>query len=316
MSRKLPPLISDLRSLLRRREHDAFLTALSAALNDENSPDRDVLRVMGGEGLSILVRSPDAASDQICLRYIDRLCAGDVDPAPGDLAAVTHVLLPRLAHCLDAVRTAEILRTLVGLAEKGADRERNTAHRLARAEQPPLQLRRYVQAIDFKLGDFAYSDALGLRQSVFKSPQERSFLRALSLRFPSLLAIPNYGLNQLFDSERLRKLVDTETWRFALRCVLDAVLVVPDEGDAVAAFELDSSYHDSPERQLRDQRKDELLRVIQIPLVRLRVSESASMTADEWYALLTDQVVDRISCGRRLTSRHAAVSLVPVHANR
>jgi hypothetical protein len=125
--------------------------------------------------------------------------------------------------------------------------------------EPVIEVRRVVSSTLMRFGDPNASDAMGIRRSVFRSSQERSFLKALSLRFPALLALPNYPLDQMIEFSRLRELVGKSTWAYAKNCRVDAVLVVPDEGDPVAAFELDSSYHDRPEiksprvRQLRSQ---------------------------------------------------------------
>ena len=89
------------------------------------------------------------------------------------------------------------------------------------------------------LGDGQFSDATGICRSVFRSQQERTFLRALSLRFPGLLALPNYPLDQIVALDRVGA-IDAETLRYGRNCRLDAVLIVPDEGDPVAVFELDT----------------------------------------------------------------------------
>lgn len=313
MSWGLPASFNHLRSLLGRREHDAFLSAVSSAFEAKPAAESDLLRALGGEGLALLLRSLDAASDESCVGYLELLQAGRIDVAPGDLRLVTQSLLPRLADGLSPDKLAEIHDALSKLAEAEKTQGTRPAPRaLMTPPTPPLQLRRVVQSIDFKLGAFPSSDAFGLKQSVFKSAQERTFFAALRLRYPGLFALPNYGLNQLFDWDRLRELVDLETWNYARQCVLDAVLIIPDEGDPVAAFELDSSWHDSPESVVRDEMKDDLLQLLQIPLVRLRVEDSTSMGVDEWYALLTDQVLDQISCGERIAARHVDVAIVPV----
>jgi len=108
-----------------------------------------------------------------------------------------------------------------------------------------------------------------------------------------LLALPNYPFDQIADLGRLRT-IDTKTLRYARLCRLDAILVIPDEGDPVAAFELDSRHHDSPEAARRDTMKNSLMEAARLPFFRLRADSLESMSVDEWYALLSDQVLPHI----------------------
>lgn len=89
------------------------------------------------------------------------------------------------------------------------------------------------------------------------------------------------------------------------------MLVVPDEGDPIAAFELDSDYHDASAAVRRDRMKNHLFKVIGVPFFRLRVESPESMSTDEWYALLTDEVAPVLDVGPRIRCRTAAYSLVP-----
>lgn len=176
-----------------------------------------------------------------------------------------------------------------------------------------IQLKRVIQILDMGFAAFSASDAVGIRRSVFRSQQERTFLQALALRFPALHAFPNYPLDQLADFDKLERLLDDETLQYGRHCRVDAVLVLPGEGDPVAAFELDSSLHDNPAQARRDRLRNRLFRVIQIPFFRLRAEDCASVGVDEWYALLTDGVADKIDCGRRIRSRSMNPMLVPTN---
>ena len=70
--------------------------------------------------------------------------------------------------------------------------------------------------------------------------------------------------------------------------------------------------HDDPVKARRDRLRNRLFRVIQIPLFRLRAEQSYSVGIDEWYALLTDEVVDKVDCGRRMRIRASHPTLIPV----
>lgn len=292
-----PLEIAALQRLLADREHHAFLDELLLALEDAAPAQRDFLQALGGDGLHILL-------------------AGD--PAPALLSAYAQLLLSGKIHA-----SAEVI---LGLHEKlptdgllalaqAAGRPAGSA-RASTSETypdlPPIQVRRVVQIIDMGIGTYTASDALGIRRSVFRSEQERTFLQALALRFPGLHAFPNYPLDQLADFDKLGNLLDHETIEYGRRCRVDAVLVVPGEGDPVAAFELDSRLHDEPAQARRDRLRNRLFRAIQIPFFRLRTEHCHSVGIDEWYALLTDEVAGKIDCGRRIRIRTSHPSLVPI----
>ncbi len=176
-----------------------------------------------------------------------------------------------------------------------------------------VQLKRVVQLSWFGVAGFEASDVFEIRRSVFRSPQERAFARALSLRFPGLVALPNYPLDQIANLDRLKAHVSVEAWKYGRMCRLDAVLVTPLEGDPIAAFELDSRGHDRPEAMLRDTHKANLLKAARIPLFRLRSDAPLETAVDEWYSVLTDEVMDKIDCGERIRVRDTHVSLVPIY---
>lgn len=176
-----------------------------------------------------------------------------------------------------------------------------------------VQLKRVVQLSWFGVAGFEASDAFEIRRSVFRSPQERAFTRALSLRFPGLVALPNYPLDQIANLDRLKAHVSPEAWRYGRMCRLDAVLVTPLEGDPIAAFELDSRNHDRPEAAQRDKHKSDLLIAARIPLFRLRSDAPLATAVDEWYSILTDEVLDKIDCGERVRVRETHASLVPIY---
>ena len=176
-----------------------------------------------------------------------------------------------------------------------------------------VQLKRVFQTSWFGLAGFEASDAFQIRTSVFRSRQERTFLRAASERFPGLRALPNYPVDQIIDLSRIKPLVSHEAWRSGKLLRLDTVLVTPIEGDPVAAFELDSAHHDDPDVKRRDAWKNELLVAARIPYFRLRSESPDSTTVDEWYSLLTDEVLDKISVGERLRVRDFHPTLVPMY---
>ena len=232
----------------------------------------------------------DAAEDPATLAwFVEQAKRGRIDTDPGLVGA---------------------LRRAQRALEQRGDRRR---HARAPASREVIQLKRVVQLSWFGIAGFEASDAFALRRSVFRSPQERTFARALSLRFPGLMALPNYPLDQIASLDRLRPLVSEETWRYGRLCRIDAVLVTPGEGDPIAAFELDSKAHDQEEHAKRDRRKVELLAAARIPLFRLHSEEPTATSVDEWYSILTDEVLDKVDCGERIRIRDWHSSLVPTY---
>ena len=176
-----------------------------------------------------------------------------------------------------------------------------------------FQLQRIVQMSWFGTAGFRASDAIEVRQSIFRSNQEKQFAQALALRLPGLQVLPNYPLDQVVNLDRLKAMVTPDALRYGKLCRLDALLVVPREGDPVAAFELDSRYHDQPHVKARDNMKNELLHAARIPLFRLRSEDPESTSVDEWFGLLTDEIVEKINVGTRIKIRDIHASLVPLH---
>lgn len=293
--------VQHLQHLIARRDHELFL----AAFENTAKPGGDFLKALGGEGLCLLLEEVASPSRDWSNRYARLLLDRSIEAPPA--------VIFRLATLLDSTALTDMAK------QEENKRDRTYGHGTARhvgapasatAKQAILQVKRVVQIMQMFLGDGQFSDATGICRSVFRSQQERTFLRALSLRFPGLLALPNYPLDQIAALERVG-VMDAKTLRYGRNCRLDAVLIVPDEGDPVAVFELDSRFHDLPENAERDAMKNNLIAATGLPFFRLRAESPESMTADEWYALLSDQVLPHLDLGGRIRCRQAAYSLIP-----
>lgn len=299
------PAIANLRSRLAIRDHEGFLDALVVALDNADHSQYDYLRALGGEGLYLLLHESE---QQNLLGIYSALLIERKIHAPANIVLSLNERTPSA----ELVRLAESLSRDVdnsGSTSRSSHRNISTE---GFEQGPRVQVKRFVQIMDMGFGTFAASDALGIKRSIFRSEQERTFLQAVSIRFPGLIALPNYPLDQVADFRKLEKLLDNETLRYGRICRVDALLVVPGEGDPVVAFELDSHLHDDPCREKNDRLKNRLFQVIQIPLFRIRVESSMSMGVDEWYALLTDEVLEKVDCGRRLRIRTPHATLIPV----
>jgi hypothetical protein len=288
------------------REHRAFLDELLMAQEDADASQVDYLKALGGDGLHLLLQETNPPADLLDA-YIDLVVARKVHASKEVLLLLNEQRpsgdLLTLA-LIETIEQAERRFAQNGTVSRGQNHDRDS--------EAALVVRRVVQISEYRLSNFRVSDALGIKRSVFRSEQERTFLQALSLRFPGLHAFPNYPLDQFADFHKLRDLVDSETLEYGKHCRVDAVLVVPGEGDPVAAFELDSALHDDPAAARKDRLRNRLFRAIQIPFFRLRAEQNCSVGIDEWYALLTEQVATKIDCGPHLRIRTAHRTLVPI----
>lgn len=215
-----PHRVVALQRLLARREHQAFLAELRLVMTDATPSQRDYLAALGGEGLHLLL--DDAPTPELLAAYSSLAIAGQIH-APLEALLALHEQLPSGDLAAFVARLKQPPRL---------NREQPSS-------KPTIQVKRVIQIVDMCYGSYTASDALGIKRSVFRSEQERTFLQALALRFPGLHAFPNYPLDQLADFGKLRNLLDDETLDYGKHCRVDAVLVVPGEGDPVAAFELD-----------------------------------------------------------------------------
>ena len=295
------PKTMRLRSLLAARDHDGFLEAFCKTTAAGWGRNDQYLKALGGEGLCLLFERGAKPSLEHATRYAELITDGLV-AVPSEFVDQLVVLLqPELPDLASNLRSS---------IQPSASSTGETNLAAQSPDRAVLKVRRVVQFMHMFLGDENQSDSLGVRRSIFRSQQERRFLRALTLRFPGLLALPNYPLDQIIDLNRIA-IDDARTQRYGRRCRLDAILVIPDEGDPVAAFELDSDLHDRIITTDRDVMKNRLLAATGLPFFRLRAESPQSMTTDEWYALLTDEVFPFLDPGRRIRCRDATYRLIP-----
>lgn len=249
-------LFGELQRLLIARNFMEFAGKIKPVLEDRATLNREVFLLLLKDAFDLL--GPDStqmeqeAIDQLYDRYSD-----EVDKLPG--TAMT-------------------------------EKPKVSAPRPDTLSSPVVQLRRVVQVTSYRHAGFEASDRFSMQRTVYRSPQERAFHRAVQARYPGMFALPNYPLASVANPDLLRLAAPRRVYAYAMRCVLDVLLVTPGEGDPIAAFELDSSFHDEPEAQMRDKMKDEVLQLMRIPLFRLRVEDPTTVTSDDWYAILSDQV--------------------------
>ena len=126
------------------------------------------------------------------------------------------------------------------------------------------------------------------------------------------MALPNYPLDQVADINRLKHQLDDEAWLYVKRCRPAAILVIPDEGDPIAAFDLGQDEIELAATRRFEQMQKCIFQAIGLPLFRFRAESPDSITTDEWYAILTDEVLPKLDTGFRLRKRSVIYGFVPV----
>jgi Protein of unknown function (DUF2726) len=279
-----------LRQHIVRPDFSLFREGFDTAAGSADQGDRRAqLRILGAEAFEVLLESSPFPDPDLLIWFARHYEAGNIEPTDRLLVLLTKYER-KMIQSAERARFADLA-----------------------GQTTIVQLKRVFQTSWFGLAGFEASDAFQIKTSVFRSRQERTFLRAVSERFPGLRALPNYPVDQIIDLNRIKARVSLEAWKSGRLLRLDTVLVTPIEGDPVAAFELDSVRHDDPEVKRRDAWKNELLVAAKIPYFRLRSESPDSTTVDEWFSLLTDEVLDKISVGERLRVRDFHPTLVPMY---
>ncbi len=122
--------------------------------------------------------------------------------------------------------------------------------------------------------------------SLFKSPQEAAFFRAVRDAFPTFTPYPNVALSSLIDFAAIRTRLSSEARAYFFKATVDCVVFdAHDDYRPAYFFELDSRHHDNPEQQARDARKDAIIAAAGHRLYRLR-PQGPDVNADTFRRLL------------------------------
>jgi KaiC/GvpD/RAD55 family RecA-like ATPase len=105
--------------------------------------------------------------------------------------------------------------------------------------------------------------------SIFKSPQEQEFHKAVIEVFPGFSVYPNVALNCLFDFKKIKQQLIREEKNYFFKGIVDCV-VFDEDNMPKYFFELDSSHHDIPEQQTKDTYKDNIFSKAGRKLYRIR----------------------------------------------
>lgn len=124
--------------------------------------------------------------------------------------------------------------------------------------------------------------AVNALRPLFKSRQEREFFHAARQVRPDLLAIPNAPLNVLLEYRWLKPCLSSDQQDYFFRATVDCVLFDPARDyRPVWFFELDSRWHDPPDRAERDRWKDFIFSMAGQRLLRIRADRPSQRRFEE-----------------------------------
>ena len=106
---------------------------------------------------------------------------------------------------------------------------------------------------------------------LFKSRQESEFFQALRQVYPRYDVYPNVALSCLIDFDAIQLELSSEERRYFFMGIVDCVVFDQFRSyRPLYFFELDSSYHDTPEQRTKDRYKERILALAGQKLYRIR----------------------------------------------
>lgn len=107
--------------------------------------------------------------------------------------------------------------------------------------------------------------------SLFKSNQEIDFFMGVREAFPMYVVYPNVALSCVINFEKIKDHLSQEERNFFFKGIIDCVVFDQCNSYKPTKFyELDSSYHDSPEQKQKDSYKDKILSLAGQKIYRVR----------------------------------------------
>jgi hypothetical protein len=105
---------------------------------------------------------------------------------------------------------------------------------------------------------------------IFNSQNEYRIYSVLTDLFPNQLVFPNMALQAIFAFDRMKALLDQETFGYYLKASVDFCVTSTTTYFPLVTFEVDSPYHDLEAQVVRDQKKDHIFAQGGVHLIRLR----------------------------------------------
>ena len=114
------------------------------------------------------------------------------------------------------------------------------------------------------------------RCTLFKSKQEKEFFEAVKDTFPMYLVYPNVALSSIVDFSLVKDRLSSTERAYFFQATVDTVVFDYHHElyQPKYFYELDSLYHDRPDRKLKDSHKDNILAAAGQKLYRVRRFDS------------------------------------------
>lgn len=119
------------------------------------------------------------------------------------------------------------------------------------------------------------------RRTLFKSPQEKEFFDAVRDVYPQFIVYPNVAISSIIEFDAVKEKLSNEERSYFFMAIVDCVvfdyhqLYLPKY-----FFELDSSYHDNPTQQKKDECKNNILSAAGQKLHRIRKTDGGQSRVD------------------------------------
>lgn len=127
--------------------------------------------------------------------------------------------------------------------------------------------------------------------SLFRSKQEIDFFMAVRYLFQNHIIYPNVALSCVIDSKKIRSQISKEEYNFFFKGIIDCVVFDQHNNyKPIKFFELDSDYHDKPEKKKNDEYKNNILSKAGHILYRIRKIDE-SQGKEEFIQLIREKII-------------------------
>jgi hypothetical protein len=121
-----------------------------------------------------------------------------------------------------------------------------------------------------------YSSMENITKSIFNSKIEKSVYMILIEQFPNYLVYPNMALQNIFDFDKTKEILDSSDFEYFLKAHVDFCIIKTSNYSPLVTLELDSHYHDDEEVKKKDEIKNQLFHQGGLSLLRIRPFEQPS----------------------------------------
>jgi hypothetical protein len=134
------------------------------------------------------------------------------------------------------------------------------------------------------------ANSQGRCKRIFDSEWEKQIYTALLDLFPNDIVVPQLGLAGIFDYQKMKQSLAHDLLEYFLIARVDFALISKETDFPWIAIEVDSKYHDSKNRVDKDRLKEQIFRIGNLPLLRLRSKDGKATDSADVHAEITRQI--------------------------